>query len=59
MMVRSPDKGVDLAQVSKATGEIVARIHLGKDKDPNYQVDAIANRIYYSPTSRTIVGYAF
>jgi outer membrane protein assembly factor BamB len=59
MMIRSQEKGVDLARVSKSTGEIVDRVRLGRDREPDYQADAIANRIYYLVRPNEIAGYLF
>jgi outer membrane protein assembly factor BamB len=59
MLVKSQQKGVDLARVSKATGEIVDRIPLGRDREPQYQVDAIDNRVYYMSSSNEVAGYTF
>ncbi len=59
MMVRLPEQGLRLARVSKATGAIVATIDLGRDRTPDYQVDAIDNRVYYRVGLNEIAGYAF
>ncbi len=59
MMVRTPGKQIVLARVSKQTGKIVEAIDLGRDKEPDYQVDAISNRVYYRTTASEITGYAF
>ena len=58
MMVRLP-RGYAIAQVVKDDGGIRGLIPIGKDKTPSYQVDDVADRIYYRAASREIHGYAF
>jgi outer membrane protein assembly factor BamB len=59
MMTRDDDRGLALAQVSKLSGDVLGSIDLGRDKEPSYQVDDIANQIFYQPSSSTIVSYQF
>ena len=58
MMVQL-DRGYGIAQVDKADGTIRGIIPIGKDKAPMYQVDDVAERVFYSPTEHEIIGYAF
>jgi len=58
MMVQL-DGGYGIAQVDKATGAIRSAIPIGRDKAPSYEVDDVARRIYYRPTDRELLGYAF
>ncbi len=48
-----------LAKVSKAKGRVEAVIDLGRDKEPVYDVDAIANLIFYRSSPNTVAGYRF
>jgi len=59
MMTRFPGEGIGLAGVSKETGAIVSKIDLGQDREPEYEVDAVANRVYYKTGANTLAGYAF
>jgi hypothetical protein len=59
MMTRQDNRRIALAQVSKDTGEIAAFIDLGKDKEPNYQVDDIGNKVFYRTEPSVIVAYEF
>jgi outer membrane protein assembly factor BamB len=59
MMVQSEDRRVQLAQVSKRDGHILAQIDLHSDKEPDYQVDDVANVIYYRPSASAIDAYSF
>jgi hypothetical protein len=58
MMVQL-DGGYGIAQVDKATGAIRGAIPIGRDKTPSYEVDDVARRIYYRPSDRELLGYAF
>ncbi len=58
MMVQL-DRGYGIAQVDKRDGSIRGIIPIGKDKAPSYQVDDVAERVYYSPTEHEVIGYAF
>ena len=59
MMVRQDDKRIGLAQVSKDTGAIVSVIDLGRETNPNYQVDDIGNQIFHQTDPSVIVAYQF
>jgi hypothetical protein len=59
MMTRDEERNLTLAQVSKANGEVLDAIDLGRDKEPLYQVDDIANQIFYQPTETVIEAYRF
>ncbi len=59
MMTRDEDRNISLVQVSKLNGEVLGSIDLGRDKEPDYQVDDIANQIFYRPGDSTIVSYRF
>ena len=58
MMVQQ-DKQLSLAQVSKGTGQIVALINMGSDKEPSYQVDDVGDRIFYRQAPSVIAAYSF
>lgn len=57
MMTQDRDKKNNLIQVSKNTGEIVNRININNDKDPEYEVDQIFNYVYYKTGPSEIVCY--
>ena len=59
MLMRDEDRSVALAQVSKLSGEVLGAIDLGRDKEPLYQIDDIANRIFYQASDTVIEGYRF
>lgn len=46
-------------QVSKVNSKVLGSIDLGRDKEPDYQVDDIANQIFYRPGNSMIVSYRF
>jgi hypothetical protein len=58
MMVQL-DRGYAIAQVGKNDGAIRGLIPIGKDKTPSYQVDDVADRVYYRVDDHQIYGYAF
>ena len=58
MMVQL-DRGYAIAQVGKGDGAIRQMIPIGKDKTPSYQVDDVADRVYYRVDDHQISGYAF
>ena len=58
MMVQL-DRGYGIAQVGKGDGAIRRMIPIGKDKTPSYQVDDVADRVYYRVDDHQISGYAF
>jgi outer membrane protein assembly factor BamB len=58
MMVQL-DRGYGIAQVDKNDGAIRGLIPIGKDKEPSYQVDDVAHRVYYRADNHELVGYAF
>jgi hypothetical protein len=51
-------KEYNLIKVSKATGETIDQIALGKDKEPKYELDYIENVIYYESGGK-IIAYQF
>jgi hypothetical protein len=58
MMVQL-DRGYGIAQVGKDNGAIRGMIPIGKDRTPSYQVDDVADRVYYRIDDHQISGYAF
>jgi hypothetical protein len=58
MMVQL-DRGYAIAQVGKQDGTIRQLIPIGKDQTPDYQVDDVADRVYYRVDDHRIFGYAF
>jgi hypothetical protein len=59
MMIKRTKGNVGLARVSKATGSMDAVIDLGRDREPVYDVDAVANQIYYRSAPDTVSAYRF
>jgi hypothetical protein len=60
MMTEGDDrKDNRLIRVSKSTGQVMDYVSLGKDKDPSYEVDNIANQIYYRKEPTKINCYKF
>jgi len=59
-MLVKPDRGPSaLARVSKADGHILGMVDLGHDREPVYEVDAIAGMVFYRATAGTVTGYSF
>jgi outer membrane protein assembly factor BamB len=52
-------KAYGILQVSKATGQKVEMIDLGKEKEPNYEVDQVYSYIYFRTNPNEIVCYQF
>jgi hypothetical protein len=52
-------KTYGILQVSKANGEKVELIDLGKEKEPNYEVDQVYSYIYFRTNPNEIVCYQF
>lgn len=52
-------KTYGILQVSKATGKMVELIDLGKEKEPNYEVDQVYSYIYFRTNPNEIVCYQF
>ena len=59
MMVQDDERNVFLAQVSKLDGRILGQIDMRRDKEPEYQVDGVANQVYYRATDSVISAYRF
>ena len=59
MMMEETKREYTLIQVDKHSGEIKQKIVVGKDKDPNYAVDDITNKVYYASDDRVISCYSF
>ena len=59
MMVERERGAHGLAKVNKASGRVEAVIDLGRDKEPVYDVDAVANMIFYRSTQNTVAAYRF
>ena len=59
VMTQDDDHRVWLAQVSKRDGRILGRIDLGRDKEPDYQVDDVQSLVFYRPSPSIINAYAF
>jgi outer membrane protein assembly factor BamB len=59
MMTRDEERNISLVQVSKRDGSVLGSIDLGRDREPDYQVDEIANQIFYHPNDSVIVSYRF
>jgi hypothetical protein len=59
MMTENDQKKYELEQVDKNTGDKLSSIDLSKDKTPSYQVDGLANAVYYKNGDNTIQKYQF
>jgi hypothetical protein len=59
IMTQDHERRVSLAQVSKRDGRILAQIDLGRDKEPDYQVDDVQGFVFYRPSASVITAYAF
>ena len=59
MMTEETKKEYSLLQVRKSDGQVSEKIIIGRDKDPNYAVDDISNKVFYAQDSHTIVCYSF
>jgi outer membrane protein assembly factor BamB len=59
MLVQHDDRRVVLAQVSKRDGSILREIDLGRDKEPDYQVDDVSSFVFLKPAASVIAGYSF
>jgi outer membrane protein assembly factor BamB len=58
MLTPTPEgKGNVLLQIDKDTAEPRARVDLGKEKEPVYAVDDIANMLFLQTKPDTVVGY--
>jgi outer membrane protein assembly factor BamB len=57
MMTKQEKKGNQLAQISKANGELMAAIDIKNDKEPEYDVDQVINQVYYRPNPMELVCY--
>jgi hypothetical protein len=59
IMTQDDERRVSLAQVSKRDGRILGQIDLGRDKEPDYQVDDVQGLVFYRPAASVINAYAF
>jgi hypothetical protein len=59
VMTQDEERRVSLAQVSKRDGRILGQIDLGRDKEPDYQVDDVQGLVFYRPAPSVINAYAF
>ena len=59
IIMSTEDKEVVLLQVSKITGEVMGKIALGKDREPNYAVDDITGQVYYLVGEKEMKSYIF
>ena len=58
ILTRAPDGGGNvLLQVDKDTGQPRARVDLGKEREPVYAVDDVANMLFLRTAPGTLVGY--
>ena len=58
MLTRAPDgHGNVLLQIDKSTAQPRAQVNLGKEKEPAYAVDDIADMLFLQTTPGTLVGY--
>lgn len=60
IIMAAGEKGTaNLLQVSKTTGEVMATIPLGKDKNPVYDLDMVEGKLYYMKDADTMECYQF
>ena len=59
IIMSTEEKEVVLLQVSKNTGEVMGKIALGKDREPNYAVDDITGQVYYLVGDKELKSYIF
>jgi outer membrane protein assembly factor BamB len=59
MLVQHDDRRVVLAQISKRDGGILSEIDLGRDKEPDYQVDDVSSFVFLKPADSVVAGYRF
>jgi len=59
IIMSTEDKEVVLLQLSKNTGEVMGKIALGKDREPNYAVDDISGQVYYLVGEKELKSYTF
>lgn len=57
MMTRKEQKGNQLIQVGKASGDVENTIDILNDREPEYEIDQIFNYLYYRPSATDIVCY--
>ncbi|THU40144.1 hypothetical protein FAM09_09700 [Niastella caeni] len=57
MMTVQEKKGNQLIQVSKNDGSLMNSIDIRNDKEPEYDLDALYNHVYYKPSPLEIVCY--
>jgi len=58
MLTRAPDgHGNVLLQIDKGTAQPRAQVNLGKEKEPAYAVDDIADMLFLQTAPGTLVGY--
>ena len=53
------DKNNFLVKLDKATGELLGKIDIGKEKEPSYVVDAVTGDVFYKLQDNEIKGYTF
>jgi outer membrane protein assembly factor BamB len=59
VMTQDDERRVFLAQVSKRDGRVLGQIELGRDKEPDYQVDDVQSLVFYRPSPSVINAYVF
>jgi hypothetical protein len=58
MLTRAPDgRGNILLQIDKDTAQPLARVNLGKEREPAYAVDDISEMLFLQTAPGTLVGY--
>jgi hypothetical protein len=58
MLTRAPEgNGNVLLQIDKDSAQPRARVDLGKEREPVYAVDDVANMLFLRTTAGTLVGY--
>ena len=53
------DKEIFLYQVEKKTGAVLAKVSLGKDREPNYEMDGVTGTIFYLESPTNLISYQF
>ncbi len=59
MLVERPDGAYGLAKVSVATGAVAGVVSFGRDRDPAFDTDPIAGRVFLRRAPSEIAAYAF
>ena len=59
MMLTQMNKQIMLLKISKADGQIMRILDMGKEREPRYEVDPITDQIYVLSSESTLRSYRF